>query len=109
MTYHFIKKELPRLISEAIPGQYYPNQSMNNCGINSKNIAEVKNMAVAHKGAISFGLVNIPAGLYGATEDSGVAFTQLHKDCRACIRHKKTCPACNIEEVKPEDIANGLT
>lgn len=64
-------------------------------------------MAMAHKGAISFGLVHIPVALYTATEDSGISFNQLHKDCKQRIRYKKSCPACNIDEVKPEDIVKG--
>lgn len=64
-------------------------------------------MAVAHKGAISFGLVHIPVDLYIATSDSGVAFNQLHKDCKQRIKYKKTCPTCNINDLKPEDIVKG--
>jgi DNA end-binding protein Ku len=64
-------------------------------------------MAVAHKGAISFGLVNIPVDLYTATQDISISFNQLHKDCKQRIKYKKTCPACNIDEVKSEDIIKG--
>lgn len=65
-------------------------------------------MAVAHKGAISFGLVHIPVDLYTATQNSGVSFNQLHKDCKQRIKYKKSCPNCNINELKSEDIIKGF-
>ncbi|HOV68861.1 MAG TPA: Ku protein [Clostridia bacterium] len=64
-------------------------------------------MPAAYKAAISFGLVYIPVELHTATQDSGIAFNQLHRECKQRIRYKKTCPPCNIEEVKPEDIVKG--
>ena len=64
-------------------------------------------MAVAHKGAISFGLVHIPVDLYTATQDVGVRFNQLHKDCKQRVKYKKTCPNCNISDLKSEDIIKG--
>ena len=64
-------------------------------------------MAVAHKGAISFGLVNIPVDLYTATQDVGIRFNQLHKACKQRIKYKKVCPNCNISDLKPDDIVKG--
>ena len=64
-------------------------------------------MAVAHKGAISFGLVHIPVDLYTATQDVGIRFNQLHNKCKSRIRYKKVCPVCNISDLKPEDIVKG--
>lgn len=64
-------------------------------------------MAVAHKGAISFGLVHIPVDLYTATQDVGVSFNQLHKVCKQRIKYKKVCPVCNIADLKSEDIVRG--
>lgn len=64
-------------------------------------------MAVAHKGAISFGLVYIPVNLYTAVGDSGVSFNQLHKVCKQRIKYKKSCPVCNIDELKSADIVKG--
>jgi DNA end-binding protein Ku len=46
-------------------------------------------MAVAHKGAISFGLVNIPVVLYTATQDISISFNQLHKTAKQRIKYKK--------------------
>jgi len=65
-------------------------------------------MAVSHKGAISFGLVHIPVSLYTAIGDNSIGFNLLHKSCGQRIRYKKTCPACNIENVKQEDIVKGF-
>lgn len=46
------------------------------------------------KGAISFGLVNIPVRLYAATEERDVRFNTLHRVCGAQIRYQKYCPHC---------------
>ncbi len=64
-------------------------------------------MAVIQKGAISFGLVYIPVSLYTATQDSDIAFNQLHKTDKSRIRYKKVCAHCG-KEVKPEDIVRGF-
>lgn len=64
-------------------------------------------MAVAHKGAISFGLVHIPVDLYTATQDVGIRFNQLHNKCKQRIRYKKTCPTCDVADLKSEDIVKG--
>ncbi len=37
-------------------------------------------MAVSHRGAISFGMVHIPVGLYTATQDNDIHFNQLCKE-----------------------------
>ncbi len=64
-------------------------------------------MAIAVKGAISFGLVYIPVNLYTATQDSDISFNQLHKADHSRIRYKKVCAHCG-KEVKPEDIVRGF-
>lgn len=64
-------------------------------------------MAIAHKGAISFGLVYIPVNLYTATQDNDISFNQLHKADHSRIRYKKVCAHCG-KEVKPEDITKGF-
>lgn len=58
------------------------------------------------RGAISFGLVNIPVRLYAATENKDPRFHLLHAVCRTPIRYAKMCPTCNVE-VPPEQIAKG--
>lgn len=63
-------------------------------------------MAVAHKTAISVGLLYIPVGLYKTTRDIGISFNQLCKDTHERIKYKKMCPSCN-KEVRSEDIIKG--
>ncbi len=64
-------------------------------------------MAVAHKGAISFGLVHIPVSLYTATQSNDISFNQLHNKCKERIHYKKYCEYCDVE-VKNEDIVKGF-
>lgn len=58
------------------------------------------------KGAISFGLVNIPIKLYTATESKDIRFNFLHKECKTPIKYEKVCPVCK-EEVGPQDLVRG--
>ena len=58
------------------------------------------------KGAISFGLVNIPVRMYAATEDKSLSFNQLHRKCHTPIRYIRHCPTCN-SEAPPEEIVRG--
>lgn len=64
-------------------------------------------MAVSHRGAISFGLVHIPVGLYTATQDNDIHFNQLCKEDGSRVRYKKVCANCG-KEVKNEDIVKGF-
>ncbi len=64
-------------------------------------------MPVAHKGAISFGLVHIPVGLYTATQDNDLQFNQLCKEDGSRIRYKKVCSHCG-KEVANSDIVKGF-
>jgi DNA end-binding protein Ku len=63
-------------------------------------------LAVAHKSAISVGLLYIPVDLYKTTRDTSISFNQLCKDSHERIKYKKICPSCN-KEVKSEDIIKG--
>lgn len=58
------------------------------------------------KGAISFGLVNIPVKMYTASEDKSVKFKYLHKKCNTPLKYQRVCPRCQ-EEVEWEDIVRG--
>jgi len=58
------------------------------------------------KGAISFGLVTIPVGLYSATESKRPQFRQLRKDDASRIRYKRVAEA-DEREVPWEDIVKG--
>jgi DNA end-binding protein Ku len=58
------------------------------------------------KGAISFGLVSIPVGLYPATEEKSIRFNQLHDEDMGRIKYKRTC-SIDGEEVSFEHIVKG--
>lgn len=62
----------------------------------------VDDMAVAHKGSISMGLVMIPVGLYKSTVDNDIHFNQLDKESGARIKYKEYCSHCG-KEVLPDD------
>lgn len=54
-------------------------------------------MRTLWKGAISFGLVNVPVKLYPATEKKDVKFNYLHAKCQTPIKYERHCPTCNTE------------
>jgi DNA end-binding protein Ku len=58
------------------------------------------------KGAISFGLVNVPVKLYTATEKQEIKFNYLHEKCKTPIKYERRCPTCNVE-VPSEEIVWG--
>ncbi|MTI93884.1 MAG: Ku protein [Firmicutes bacterium] len=58
------------------------------------------------KGAVSFGLVNIPVKMYAAVEDRSLKFKYLHKKCNTPLKYKRTCPRCD-QEVEWEEIVRG--
>ncbi len=58
------------------------------------------------KGAISFGLVTIPVGLYSATENKTPRFKQLRASDGSPIRYKRVAEG-DGEEVAWEDIVKG--
>ncbi|WP_066174049.1 Ku protein [Bacillus marinisedimentorum] len=58
------------------------------------------------KGAISFGLVNIPIKLYAATEDKDIKLRSLHKEDHSPIKYEKVCPACE-KTLSMDDIVKG--
>jgi DNA end-binding protein Ku len=58
------------------------------------------------KGAISFGLVSIPVGLYPATEEKSLHFNQLHDKDHGRIKYQRVCSICG-EEVTFEHIVKG--
>jgi DNA end-binding protein Ku len=64
-------------------------------------------MAVSHRGAISFGMVYIPVGLYTATQDNDIHFNQLCKEDGGRIKYKKVCANCG-KEVGASDIVKGF-
>ncbi|WP_353951783.1 Ku protein [Knoellia sp. S7-12] len=63
-------------------------------------------MRAIWKGAVSFGLVNVPVRLYSATENHDVQFRQVHREDGGRIKYKRTC-SIDGEEVAYDDIAKG--
>lgn len=59
------------------------------------------------KGAISFGLVTIPVGLFTATEDKRPKFRQLRSSDHARVKYKRVAES-DGEEVPYEDIVKGF-
>lgn len=64
-------------------------------------------MAVSHRGAISFGMVHIPVGLYTATQDNDIHFNQLCKTDGSRVKYKKVCAGCG-KEIGSGDIVKGF-
>ncbi|HEY8463115.1 MAG TPA: Ku protein [Bacillota bacterium] len=63
-------------------------------------------MRTLWKGAISFGLVNVPIKLYTATEKKEIKFHYLHAKCQTPIKYERHCPTCN-QQVSNEEIVWG--
>lgn len=63
-------------------------------------------MRAIWKGAVSFGLVNVPVRLYSATENHDVQFRQVHRTDGGRIRYKRFCSK-DGQEVAYDDIAKG--
>jgi len=54
------------------------------------------------KGALTFGLVNIPVGLYSATTRNDLSFRLLHAKDQAPIAYRRVCTEENVEVPWPE-------
>lgn len=63
-------------------------------------------MRAIWKGAVSFGLVNVPVRLYSATESHDVSFRQVHAADGGRIRYQRVC-SVDGEEVPYSEIAKG--
>lgn len=63
-------------------------------------------MRAIWKGAVAFGLVNVPVKLYAATGEHSVPLHQVHQEDGGRIRYKKVC-SIDGEEVPYADIAKG--
>lgn len=61
-------------------------------------------MRAIWRGAVSFGLVNVPVKLYAATGEHNVQLHQVHREDGGRIRYRKVCSVCG-EEVAVADIA----
>jgi len=58
------------------------------------------------RGAISFGLVNVPIKLYTAIEDRDIHFSLLHSTCQTPIKYHQRCPNCE-QDLSKEEIVRG--
>ena len=58
------------------------------------------------KGAITFGLITIPVGLFSAIEEKDFRFHQLHNEDNGRIRYKRVCSECG-KEVSYDEIVKG--
>ena len=63
-------------------------------------------MRTLWKGAVSFGLLNIPIKMYVATEHKDIKFNFLHKECMNPIQYRKFCSHCD-REIASEEIVRG--
>ncbi|WP_029287200.1 Ku protein, partial [Cellulomonas sp. HZM] len=63
-------------------------------------------MRAIWKGAVAFGLVNVPVRLYAATGEHEVSLHQVHRDDGGRIRYKKVC-SIDGEPVEMSQIAKG--
>lgn len=64
-------------------------------------------MRAIWKGAVAFGLVNVPVRLYAATGEHSVAMHQVHESDGGRIRYRKVC-AIDGEEVPADQIVKGV-
>jgi DNA end-binding protein Ku len=63
-------------------------------------------MRAIWKGAVAFGLVNVPVKLYSATEDHDVKLHQVHEKDGGRIRYQRRCEVCGkVVEFKDIDKA----
>ncbi|WP_432514621.1 non-homologous end joining protein Ku [Kineococcus sp. SYSU DK001] len=58
------------------------------------------------KGAVSFGLVNVPVRLYAATGEHDIRFHQVHRTDGGRIKLRRTC-SVDGEEVSYDEVAKG--
>ncbi|MFV0463386.1 MAG: Ku protein [Nostocoides sp.] len=63
-------------------------------------------MRAIWKGAISFGLVNVPVRLFSATENHDISFRQVHASDGGRIRYQRVC-SVDGELVSYDDITKG--
>jgi DNA end-binding protein Ku len=63
-------------------------------------------MRAIWKGAVSFGLVNVPIRLYSATENHDVSFRQVHREDGGRIKYQRVC-SVDGQPVSYDDIAKG--
>lgn len=63
-------------------------------------------MRAIWKGAVSFGLVNVPVRVFGAVREHDIRFHQVHRADGGRIRMRRNCSICG-EEVPYDQLAKG--
>jgi DNA end-binding protein Ku len=63
-------------------------------------------MQTIWKGAVSFGLVNVPVKMFTATKENDIPMKMLHKKYNVPIHYSRTCPKCE-KEVEWNEIVKG--
>ncbi len=63
-------------------------------------------MRAIWKGAVSFGLVNVPVRLFAATQEHDIRFHQVHRADGGRIRMRRVCTVCG-DEVPYDQLAKG--
>ena len=63
-------------------------------------------MKALWKGAITFGLVNIPVRLYSAVSEKGLKFHLLHEEDGGRVKYQRKCSKCD-KEVGWDDLVKG--
>src|SRR5664279_3570193 len=63
-------------------------------------------MRAIWKGAVSFGLVNVPVRLFAATQEHDIRFHQVHREDGGRIKMRRICTVCG-EEVAYDQLAKG--
>ncbi len=63
-------------------------------------------MRTIWKGAINFGLVNIPIKLLTATQKNNIKFRFLHQECNTPVKNVRYCPNCE-RQIEYDEIVRG--
>ncbi|WP_128895749.1 non-homologous end joining protein Ku [Longirhabdus pacifica] len=63
-------------------------------------------MHTVWKGAVSFGLVNVPVRMFSATEDKSIPLRYIHEQCGTPLSYVRRCKHCE-EDVEWEEITKG--
>ena len=58
------------------------------------------------RGAISFGMVSIPVGIYTAVSEKDLHFHRIHDKCGSRIKQQNHCPVCD-RTVQSEELQRG--
>src|SRR5207248_482231 len=80
--------------------------SLRRKSLNRSLLRRLKKMRPIWNGMISFGLVNIPVGVYSATHSQRLAFHFLHEKDMGRINNIRVCQVCS-KEIPYDDLVKG--